>query len=69
MADAAKPRSDSLARANGATRHSFGRVTEVMPMPNLNDVQRDSFAWFLREGLKEVFAELSPIEDSRTTEV
>ena len=33
-------------------------------MPNLNQVQRDSFEWFLKEGLKELFAEMSPIEKS-----
>jgi DNA-directed RNA polymerase subunit beta len=35
-------------------------------MPNLNSVQRDSFEWFLKEGLKEVFAESSPIIASNT---
>jgi DNA-directed RNA polymerase subunit beta len=44
-------------------RHSFARVAEVVPMPNLNKVQRDSFDWFLKEGLKELFAEVSPIQE------
>jgi DNA-directed RNA polymerase subunit beta len=33
-------------------------------MPNLNNIQRDSFEWFLKEGLKELFAETSPIQSS-----
>jgi DNA-directed RNA polymerase subunit beta len=45
-------------------RYSFARRTEVVAMPNLNRVQRDSFEWFLKEGLKELFAEMSPIEKS-----
>ena len=55
------------ARAGGAARHSFARTAEVVPMPNLNDVQRDSFDWFLKEGLKELFAEVAPIEGSPRT--
>jgi DNA-directed RNA polymerase beta subunit len=62
----AKPRSVSLARADGPARHSFARNKEVVPIPNLNNVQRDSFEWFLREGLKELFAEISPIQESRS---
>jgi DNA-directed RNA polymerase subunit beta len=46
-----------------AGRHSFARTAEIMPMPNLNNVQRDSFDWFLKEGLKELFAEISPMHD------
>jgi DNA-directed RNA polymerase subunit beta len=53
----------SLALADGAARHSFARINEVAPIPNLIKVQRDSFEWFLREGLKELFAEISPIQD------
>jgi DNA-directed RNA polymerase subunit beta len=53
----------SLALADGAARHSFARIPEVAPIPNLIKVQRDSFEWFLREGLKELFAEISPIQD------
>jgi DNA-directed RNA polymerase subunit beta len=59
----------SSALANGATRHSFARIREVVPMPNLNDIQRDSFDWLLKEGLKEVFAEMSPIQDAANSEV
>src|ERR1043165_1733899 len=59
----AEVRPVSLGLADGAARHSFARITEVAPIPNLIKVQRDSFEWFLREGLKELFAEISPIQD------
>src|SRR5437764_12102886 len=59
----AEARPVSLAVADGAARHSFARIQEVAPIPNLIKVQRDSFEWFLREGLKELFAEISPIQD------
>jgi DNA-directed RNA polymerase subunit beta len=59
----AEARPVSLALVDGAARHSFARITEVAPIPNLIKVQRDSFEWFLREGLKELFAEISPIQD------
>src|SRR5215210_2210895 len=59
----AEARPVSLALADGAARHSFARISEVAPIPNLIKVQRDSFEWFLREGLKELFAEISPIQD------
>jgi DNA-directed RNA polymerase subunit beta len=44
-------------------RVSFARIPEVLPMPNLIDIQRRSFRWFLDEGLAELFAEISPIQD------
>jgi DNA-directed RNA polymerase subunit beta len=44
-------------------RVSFARIPDVRPMPNLIQVQIDSFDWFKREGLRELFAEISPIED------
>src|SRR5918912_430461 len=56
-------RAVSRATVNRAARHSFARITEVAPIPNLIKVQRDSFEWFVREGLKELFAEISPIQD------
>jgi DNA-directed RNA polymerase subunit beta len=59
----AEPRPVSLALSDGAARLSFARIPEVAPIPNLVKVQRDSFEWFLREGLKELFAEISPIQD------
>ena len=42
---------------------SYSRQKEVLDMPNLIEVQKDSYNWFLNEGLKEVFADISPIED------
>jgi DNA-directed RNA polymerase subunit beta len=44
-------------------RVSFARIPDIRPMPNLIQVQIDSFEWFKREGLRELFAEISPIED------
>ncbi|MBQ8199325.1 MAG: DNA-directed RNA polymerase subunit beta [Lachnospiraceae bacterium] len=45
------------------TRMSYSRQKEVLDMPNLIEVQKDSYQWFLKEGLKEVFADISPIAD------
>ena len=44
-------------------RISFARMPDVVPMPGLIQVQLDSFEWFKKEGLREVFADISPIED------
>ena len=44
-------------------RMSYSRQKEVLEMPNLIEVQKDSYHWFLDEGLKEVFDDISPIED------
>ena len=44
-------------------RLSFGKIPEVLPLPDLIAIQRDSFDWLLKEGLKETFEEISPIED------
>jgi len=44
-------------------RLSFGKIPEVLPLPDLIAIQRDSFDWLLKEGLKETFDEISPIED------
>ncbi|MDY5845731.1 MAG: DNA-directed RNA polymerase subunit beta [Bariatricus sp.] len=44
-------------------RMSYSRQKEVLQMPNLIEVQKDSYQWFLDEGLKEVFADISPITD------
>jgi len=50
--------------ANGKSfRMSYSRQKEVLEMPNLIEVQKDSYQWFLDEGLKEVFDDISPIED------
>ncbi|MFZ5646707.1 MAG: DNA-directed RNA polymerase subunit beta [Bacillota bacterium] len=44
-------------------RKNFGKLREVLELPNLIEVQRNSYNWFLREGLKEVFDDISPIQD------
>ncbi|RGG18807.1 DNA-directed RNA polymerase subunit beta [Blautia sp. AF26-2] len=44
-------------------RMSYQRQKEVLEMPNLIEVQKDSYDWFLRSGLKEVFDDISPISD------
>ena len=45
------------------TRMSFGKIEEVMEMPNLIEVQKNSFKWFLDTGLKEVFRDIAEITD------
>jgi DNA-directed RNA polymerase subunit beta len=42
---------------------SFAKIPEVQPLPGLLSVQHDSFGWFLDHGLKQIFSEVSPIED------
>ena len=44
-------------------RMSFARIEEVINMPNFIEVQKNSYQWFLDEGLKEVFRDISTIED------
>src|SRR6266849_5420410 len=44
-------------------RVSFARIPDIRPMPGLIQIQLDSFAWFKQEGLRELFEEISPIED------
>jgi DNA-directed RNA polymerase subunit beta len=44
-------------------RRTFAKLEEVLPPPNLISVQRESFGWFLSEGLKETLKDISPIED------
>jgi DNA-directed RNA polymerase subunit beta len=51
-----------LARAR-TDRLSFAKIPQVLPLPDLLSVQHDSFSWFLERGLKEIFEEISPIED------
>ena len=46
-----------------SSRMSYSRQKEVLEMPNLIEVQKDSYQWFLDEGMKEVFADISPISD------
>ena len=45
------------------TRMSFSRIDEVIGMPNLIEIQKNSYQWFLDEGLREVFHDISSIED------
>ena len=45
------------------TRMSFSKLKEVGDMPNLIEVQLDSYQWFLKEGLEEVFDDINPIQD------
>ena len=45
-------------------RYTYARSQEVLKMPHLLDLQTKSYEWFCREGLKDVFADISPIEDS-----
>mgnify|MGYP000780036671 FL=1 len=44
-------------------RMSFSKINEVLEMPNLIEVQKNSYDWFVREGLKEVFHDISPVID------
>ncbi|MFV4941231.1 DNA-directed RNA polymerase subunit beta [Lactobacillus delbrueckii subsp. lactis] len=46
------------------TRRSFSRIKEILPLPNLTDVQTESYKWFLDEGVKEVFDDILPISDA-----
>ena len=48
-------------------RYSFANIDEALGLPDLISVQRDSFEWFLQEGLKETFRDISPIRDFTET--
>ena len=50
-------------RSRSIERFSFANLDEVLPLPDLISIQRDSFDWFLKKGLSEAFEELSPVED------
>ena len=50
-------------KAGKGIRMSYSRQKEVLEMPNLIEVQRDSYEWFLTSGLREVLDDISPIED------
>ncbi|AUJ28998.1 DNA-directed RNA polymerase subunit beta [Liquorilactobacillus hordei] len=45
------------------TRRSYARIKEVLDLPNLIEIQSDSYNWFLDEGLREMFEDIMPIED------
>jgi DNA-directed RNA polymerase subunit beta len=48
-------------------RYSFANIEEALPLPDLVAIQRESFQWFLEQGLKETFADISPIKDFTET--
>jgi len=52
-----------VAKRGKRSRVSFAKIHDVLDVPNLVEIQRDSFKWFLREGIREVFQEISPIKD------
>lgn len=45
------------------TRMSYAKIKEVAQMPHLLEIQNNSYKWFIEEGLKEVFEDISPIND------
>ncbi|WP_460327174.1 DNA-directed RNA polymerase subunit beta [Paenibacillus sp. YSY-4.3] len=45
------------------TRRSYARINEVLEVPNLIEIQQKSYDWFLEEGLREMFQDISPIQD------
>jgi len=47
----------------GPTRVTYSRIAEVLEIPNLIEVQKESYQWFIKEGLREVFQDISPIAD------
>ena len=58
----AKPVAHNGNAADG--RHSFAATTTIMPVPDLLQVQRRSFEWFMGDGLKDLWEEISPIQDA-----
>ncbi|MGB3055142.1 MAG: hypothetical protein WBB52_09845 [Acidimicrobiales bacterium] len=44
-------------------RYSFANLDEVLPLPDLIAIQRESFDWFLEQGLADTFRDISPIKD------
>ena len=50
-------------KLGNAERKSFGKIEDVIGMPNLIEIQKKSYQWFLDEGLKEVFKDVSGIND------
>jgi len=55
--------SEDVKGTPGTQRHSYSRIAEDHKMPNLIEIQKDSYEWFLKEGLQEVFDDISPITD------
>src|SRR4051812_12510463 len=54
---------DSSTLSIPSSRKRYARIPEVLPIPNLIELQLDSFAWFIDKGLRELFDEISPIKD------
>src|SRR6187397_2362179 len=54
---------DSTRTAGAVARTRYARIPEVLPIPNLIELQLDSFKWFIEKGLRELFDEISPIKD------
>ena len=52
-----------MAHPGARSRKTLKEINEVLPLPNLIEIQTDSYKWFTEEGLKELFAEINPIED------
>ncbi len=52
-----------LARSGARTRKNLKDTKEVLPLPNLIEIQLNSYEWFITEGLTELFSEINPIED------
>ncbi|MFZ5826152.1 MAG: DNA-directed RNA polymerase subunit beta [Bacillota bacterium] len=52
-----------IVQAGTRERLSFAKIDEVLEMPNLIELQHNSYQWFLREGLQEMFRDISPIQD------
>ena len=50
-------------RSVSRDRYSFANLAEPLELPDLIAIQRESFEWFLREGLRETFRDISPIKD------
>ena len=61
---------ESSPRATQASaRISYARIPEVLPIPNLIELQLDSFNWFIANGLRELFDEISNFQDGQAAEL
>ena len=54
-------------RSTARERFSFANLDDVLPLPDLIAIQRESFSWFLHQGLAETFRDISPIKDFTET--
>ncbi len=57
------PAESSTFSSSSAARKRYARIPEVLPVPNLIELQLESFQWFVAKGLRELFDEISPIKD------